>query len=82
MMMREATADRMIAAGFGLLLGEIPADGTCKGCGHRFGPHRFLAPGSPLDGGVYYCQRYPDCPCTGTWDTTCPEDMKARYRGL
>jgi hypothetical protein len=82
--MRETTAARIIADGFGVLLGEQPADGTCKRCGHPFGPHRFAASfGSPVDGGLYYCQDYPDdCACTGTWGTNCPEDLKEQLREL
>jgi hypothetical protein len=79
--MREATAEAIIAGGFGLLLGEVPASGVCS-CGHRFGPHRFVASGSPLDGGRFYCQDYPRCACNGTWGVTCPEEMKERFRGL
>lgn len=77
--MRESTAARLLAAGFPL--GRTPADGTCK-CGHPFGPHRFVASfGSPLDGGLYYCQDYPACSCTGTWGTNCPDDLKEQYGG-
>jgi hypothetical protein len=64
------------ASGIGLLLGETRADGTCVHCGHPFGPHQFTAPGSPLDGGRYYCQHYPGCACTGTWGTIRPDDLK------
>jgi hypothetical protein len=78
--MREATAERIIADGFALLLGEAPPDGVCK-CGHPFGPHRFVASfGSPLDGGLYYCQGYPECPCTGTWGADASDEMKERFR--
>ena len=76
--MRATTAQKLLNAGF--KLAAAPEDGTCK-CGHLFGPHQFTASfGSPLEGGLYYCQDYPDCPCTGTWGPTCPEELKNRYR--
>jgi hypothetical protein len=81
--MRESTAQAIIDTGFGMLLGDLPANGICKRCGHLFGPHRFVASfGSPLDGGLYYCQDYPGCPCTGTWGPNIPEDLKAQARDL
>jgi hypothetical protein len=77
---RETTVQQLTDAGFSVVLGLRPADEQCP-CMHLFGPHRFVASlGSPLDGGLYYCQNYPDCPCTGTWGVTCPEETKARYR--
>ena len=73
------TAQRILDAGYRLGV-AVPEDGVCR-CGHPFGPHQFEASfGSPLDGGLYHCQEYPDCPCTGTWETNCPEEFKDRHR--
>jgi hypothetical protein len=73
------TAQKILDAGFGLGV-AVPEDGVC-GCGHLFGPHQFEASfGSPLDGGLYYCQDHPTCPCTGTWGTNCPEELRDQYR--
>lgn len=72
------TAQKLMDAGFAPE--GAPAGGMCA-CGDLFGLHRFVADfGSPLDGGRYYCQRYPECPCTGTWETAAPDEMKEQYR--
>lgn len=64
---RSTTAARLAAAGFPLR-GVSAVGEDCAGCGHLFGPHRFVASfGDPRDGGLYYCQHYPQCDCTGTW---------------
>lgn len=38
---------------------------TCEQCGHPSGPHRVIAPGNPLNGGIIICQD-DDCPCFAT----------------
>ena len=80
--MRESTFQKVTDLGFDITLGGVTAGGMHE-CGHELGPHRLVASfGSPLDGGLYYCQEYPGCLCTGTWGTTCPEGVKEKYRGL
>lgn len=65
---RTSTVTRVLEAGFSLP--GMPADGDCQ-CGHPFGPHELAATfGPPLDGGLYFCQEYPACGCTGTWSTS------------
>jgi hypothetical protein len=52
----------------------------CPQCTHDFDEHVLVAPGSPLDGGTYYCQLWPECLCSGTWDVDAPEEIKASHR--
>jgi hypothetical protein len=79
--MRYSTARRLTEAGFGLGI-EVTATGLHASCGHQFGPHVFAAAsGSPFDGGLFFCQYYPECPCSGTWGTTAPDDVEGKYRG-
>jgi hypothetical protein len=75
--MRIATVQSVRDAGFTV---TSISGGDCS-CGHDSGGHILVAMFStPFDGGMMYCQNYPDCRCSTTWDTTAPEEIKARHR--
>lgn len=45
---------------------QTRAQGLCTRCEHPEGPHKMVAPGDPLQGGVMLCP-VEGCECFGTW---------------